>query len=122
MHSTTSPAFALSRIARGMSAMSATNSGSTLPATRIARAQLAFPHAKLAVGKAISWLNNAIRWSQAAHLKTENDFVANTANVDGPGVGFYIHDAQNTTNVVACDNIVTGAAGGVSNLPGGCNG
>ncbi len=53
---------------------------------------------------------------------TENDFVANTANVDGPGVGFYIHDAQNTTNVVACDNIVTGAAGGVSNLPGGCNG
>lgn len=53
---------------------------------------------------------------------TDNVFVANTANVNGPGVGFYIHDAQETTNVVACDNVVTGAAGGVTNLPSGCNG
>lgn len=52
---------------------------------------------------------------------TGNVFVDNTANVNGPGVGFYIHDAQETTNVVACDNVVTGAAGGVTNLPAGCN-
>ncbi|MCY1555884.1 hypothetical protein D9M68_925820 [compost metagenome] len=40
MHSTTSPARALSRIVCGNAAMSSTNTGSTLPATRSARASV----------------------------------------------------------------------------------
>ena len=38
MHITTSPSRAMSAMACGMSAMSSTNTGSTLPATRKARA------------------------------------------------------------------------------------
>lgn len=40
MQSTTSPARALSRMACGMAPMSSTNTGSTLPATRRARASV----------------------------------------------------------------------------------
>ena len=50
----------------------------------------------------------------------DNVFERNTAIVDGPGVGFYIHQPEETGNIVACSNVVDGAAGGLTNLPGGC--
>ena len=49
-----------------------------------------------------------------------NVFEGNTANVNGPGVGFYIHQPEDSANVVRCDNVVNGADGGVTNLEGGC--
>ena len=45
-----------------------------------------------------------------------NVFEGNVAVVDGPGRGFYVHDASTTGNVVRCDNIVTNAALGFANL------
>lgn len=45
-----------------------------------------------------------------------NVFEGNVATVNGPGRGFYVHDASTTGNVVRCDNTVTGAALGYSNL------
>jgi hypothetical protein len=51
-----------------------------------------------------------------------NVFEANTANVNGPGVGFYIHQPEESANVVKCDNIVNGADGGLTNLESGCSG
>lgn len=50
----------------------------------------------------------------------QNVFHGNVANVHGPGVGFYIHQPAETDNVVLCDNMVDGAAGGFSNLEGRC--
>jgi len=44
-----------------------------------------------------------------------NQFVANTAQVEGPGYGFYIHDADKTNNQVSCSNIVSNAESGFSN-------
>jgi hypothetical protein len=52
----------------------------------------------------------------------DNVFERNTATVNGPGVGFYIHQPEETNNTVACDNVVEGAAGGFTNLPAGCTG
>ncbi len=49
-----------------------------------------------------------------------NVFELNEANVNGPGVGFYIHQPEGRGNVVRCDNVVTGAEGGVTNLEEGC--
>ena len=49
-----------------------------------------------------------------------NIFAANVATVDGPGVGFYIHQPDESANLVLCDNVVEGAAGGVTNLEEGC--
>ncbi|MEV6282929.1 hypothetical protein [Kribbella sp. NPDC051770] len=43
-----------------------------------------------------------------------NLFTGNTATVNGPGLGFALRPAE--SNVVACDNKVTGAAEGVSNV------
>lgn len=45
-----------------------------------------------------------------------NTFTGNTADVQGPGRGFYVHDPSVTSNVVRCDNVVTGAALGYANL------
>jgi hypothetical protein len=45
-----------------------------------------------------------------------NVFEGNTAVVNGPGRGFFVHDPSTTGNVVKCDNTVTGAALGFSNL------
>lgn len=45
-----------------------------------------------------------------------NVFTQNVANVDGSGYGFYIHNGEETHNIVRCDNKVTGAAKGVSNI------
>ncbi|WP_344272275.1 right-handed parallel beta-helix repeat-containing protein [Actinomadura napierensis] len=44
-----------------------------------------------------------------------NTFSANTAEVQGPGYGFYIHDPSTTENVVACDNQVANAGLGYAN-------
>ncbi|MER5674818.1 hypothetical protein [Pseudonocardia alni] len=46
-------------------------------------------------------------------------FTANTAAVDAAGHGFAVDD-EATGTVVGCDNVVTGAAGGLSTLP--CSG
>lgn len=46
-----------------------------------------------------------------------NTFTGNTADVQGPGYGFWIHDASTTGNVVKCDNTVTAAASGYANVP-----
>ncbi|GGV45410.1 hypothetical protein GCM10010182_82170 [Actinomadura cremea] len=46
-----------------------------------------------------------------------NTFTHNTARVDGPGYGFYIHDPTTTKNVVVCDNEVSTAGLGYANLP-----
>ncbi|MEJ1105704.1 MULTISPECIES: hypothetical protein [unclassified Kribbella] len=43
-----------------------------------------------------------------------NLFTGNTAAVDGPGLGFALRPPE--ANVVACDNKVTGAGGGLSNI------
>jgi hypothetical protein len=46
-------------------------------------------------------------------------FRGNTADLDGgSGVGFYLHELLK--NKVTCDNTVSGARGGLSNL--GCRG
>jgi hypothetical protein len=50
----------------------------------------------------------------------DNLFEMNEATVNGPGVGFYIHQPEGRGNVVRCDNVVTGAEGGVTNLEEGC--
>jgi hypothetical protein len=50
----------------------------------------------------------------------DNLFAGNVATVNGPGVGFYIHQPEETNNVVACDNVVAGAAAGFTNIPSGC--
>ena len=47
----------------------------------------------------------------------DNVFTDNTAEVNGPGYGFYIHEPEDSNNTVACDNLDTGAASGVSNQP-----
>jgi nitrous oxidase accessory protein NosD len=44
-----------------------------------------------------------------------NTFTSNIADVNGPGYGFDIQPAD--TNRVSCDNTVTGAASGMSNIP-----
>ncbi|TDO34388.1 parallel beta helix pectate lyase-like protein [Kribbella sp. VKM Ac-2527] len=44
-----------------------------------------------------------------------NLFTGNTAAVDGPGFGFALRPTE--ANVVACDNKVTGAGEGLSNIP-----
>jgi len=49
-----------------------------------------------------------------------NVFARNTAIVNGAGVGFYIHQPEESGNTVACSNVVEGAADGFTNLPGGC--
>ena len=48
---------------------------------------------------------------------SNNEFISNTAQVDGPGYGFYIHDPQSTDNIVSCTNLATKADSGFSNLP-----
>ncbi len=45
-----------------------------------------------------------------------NVFTANRARVNGPGYGFYVQSKRLET-VVACDNVVTGAAAGFSTIP-----
>lgn len=47
---------------------------------------------------------------------TDNTFVANTAQVSGPGYGFYIQDSETTNNVVSCSNFATAAEAGFSNV------
>jgi hypothetical protein len=49
-----------------------------------------------------------------------NVFEANIATVNGPGVGFYIHQPDESNNTVRCDNQVNDAEGGFTNLEGGC--
>ena len=51
---------------------------------------------------------------------TDNVFSGNTAEVNGPGYGFYIHDPDTTNNRVECDNEVDGAESGFSNLETAC--
>jgi len=46
----------------------------------------------------------------------DNVFEGNTATVNGPGYGFYIHNPDDAPKVVRCDNVVEGAGSGVSNL------
>ncbi|WP_307874440.1 right-handed parallel beta-helix repeat-containing protein [Frankia nepalensis] len=46
----------------------------------------------------------------------KNIIRANTLTVNGEGFGVYIHKADETGNVVGCDNQVTGAAKGLSNV------
>lgn len=46
-----------------------------------------------------------------------NTFTGNTADVQGPGYGLWVHDASTTYNVVRCDNTVTAAALGYANVP-----
>jgi hypothetical protein len=48
---------------------------------------------------------------------TDNLFRRNTAEVNGPGYGF--HFAPALANKLTCDNKVTGAAKGMSNVPCG---
>ncbi|MDQ6794890.1 MAG: right-handed parallel beta-helix repeat-containing protein [Chloroflexota bacterium] len=43
-----------------------------------------------------------------------NRFTANHAQVDGSGYGFRL---QGSDNIVTCDNVVTGAASGMTNVP-----
>jgi hypothetical protein len=50
----------------------------------------------------------------------DNVFEANVAEVNGPGVGFYIHQPEESRNVVRCDNEVRDAADGFTNLEEGC--
>lgn len=50
-----------------------------------------------------------------------NVFERNQATVNGPGVGFYIHQPDEQLNVVACSNVVTGAEGGFTNVATGCS-
>lgn len=50
----------------------------------------------------------------------DNVFAGNTATVNGPGFGFYVHQPEEMANVVRCDNVVTEADAGVTNLPAGC--
>lgn len=45
-----------------------------------------------------------------------NLFENNVADVQGPGRGFFVHDPTTTGNVVKCNNTVTNAALGYSNL------
>jgi hypothetical protein len=45
-----------------------------------------------------------------------NRFIANRAEVDGPGYGFRIDGSD---NLVACDNHVTAADAGMANVPCG---
>lgn len=45
-----------------------------------------------------------------------NEFVGNTAQVDGPGYGFYIHDPEETKNTVSCSNMVSKAESGFANV------
>jgi hypothetical protein len=47
-----------------------------------------------------------------------NVFRQNSAQVDGPGYGYYIQHSQLGT-VLACDNTAAGAAKGLSNRPCG---
>lgn len=46
-----------------------------------------------------------------------NTFVDNVADVQGPGYGFWIHDASLTHNVIRCANTVTNAISGFANVP-----
>jgi hypothetical protein len=57
-----------------------------------------------------------MRWGRG------NVFEGNVAIVNGPGAGFYIHQPDESGNIVRCDNRVEGAAFGLTNLEGGCNG
>jgi hypothetical protein len=50
---------------------------------------------------------------------TDNVFEANIATVNAGGVGFYIHQPEDTANVVRCDNVVEGASA-FSNLEPEC--
>lgn len=52
---------------------------------------------------------NGMDWGK--HNRFEN----NTANVNGDGYGFYIHDPETSDNVVLCNNVVNGAAKGFAN-------
>ncbi|ONH26822.1 hypothetical protein [Pseudofrankia asymbiotica] len=47
----------------------------------------------------------------------QNTIRGNQLTVDGEGYGVYIHDGKGTLNVVGCDNKVTGAKKGLSNIP-----
>jgi hypothetical protein len=50
-----------------------------------------------------------------------NTFTGNIARMDAPGFAFYIHQPEETNNIVSCDNEVEGSAGsGLTNIPGGC--
>jgi hypothetical protein len=49
----------------------------------------------------------------------DNTFTDNTAAVDGPGYGYYVQSKKLGTTVT-CNNVETGAASGLSNLP--CSG
>lgn len=44
-----------------------------------------------------------------------NRFENNTADVNGDGYGFYIHDPETSGNIVLCNNVVNGAAKGFAN-------
>lgn len=56
-----------------------------------------------------------LEWGRA------NVFEGNVANVHGPGVGFYLHQPDESGNIVHCDNIVTGAGAGFTNRASGCD-
>jgi len=46
-----------------------------------------------------------------------NTFTRNTIDVDGPGLGIYIHDPRDTANVVRCDNRTSTGAAVTSSIP-----
>ncbi|OHV74785.1 hypothetical protein BCD48_02880 [Pseudofrankia sp. BMG5.36] len=46
----------------------------------------------------------------------QNTIRGNHLTVDGEGFGVYIHDGKETLNIVGCDNQVTGAGKGLSNI------
>jgi len=46
----------------------------------------------------------------------QNTIRTNQLTVDGEGYGVYIHDGVQTENIVGCDNKVTGAGKGLSNI------
>ena len=54
---------------------------------------------------------------QLAGWGRDNVFSANDLVVDGPGHGILVDEASTSGNTVTCDNRVTGAARGLSNLP-----
>jgi Right handed beta helix region len=45
-----------------------------------------------------------------------NEFRANRLTVNGPGYGIYVHEEERSRNLVRCDNVVTGAEQGLSNV------
>ncbi len=48
---------------------------------------------------------------------SNNQFIANTAQADSSGYGFFIQDPDITNNVVSCSNFVTRAESGFANIP-----